>query len=61
MVDGAQLARQTFPGPGSHKLVTPPASVAGESATVAIEVDRTFSVPGDQRTLGVILVAAGFR
>jgi hypothetical protein len=26
-----------------------------------IDVDRTFTAPGDQRQLGVVLMSAGFR
>jgi hypothetical protein len=28
---------------------------------VTIAVDRTFSVPGDHRTLGIVLNAVGFK
>ncbi len=59
-VDGENAAEAAYPGPGSYKLLTRPISGSG-AAFVAIEVDRTFSVPGDRRTLGLILVSVGFR
>jgi hypothetical protein len=58
---GKQLLSAALDKPGLHKLATPPFSPAEDTVTVAIEVDRTFQVAGDLRTLGVILVAAGFR
>ena len=51
---------QTFPAPGSYTLVSAPLTPAGPSATVTITVDKTFSVPGDHRRLGVILSEVGF-
>lgn len=53
---GIEVASQTYPAPGTYALVTPP--VAGD--TVTILVDRTFSVPGDQRRLGIVLTQVGF-
>jgi len=60
-VDGREVASQTFPGPGDYTLVAPALQPAGRSAAVEIEIDRTFSVPGDQRELGIVLTAVGFR
>ncbi len=60
-IDGAPAVTQTFAGPGAHTLIGPPVTVAGPSATVTITVDKTFSVPGDHRELGVILSEVGFR
>ncbi len=60
-VDDVEVVHQTFAKPGSYTLVSPPVSPAAESVTVAISVDKTFSVPGDQRRLGAILVAVGFK
>ncbi|MDX2153520.1 MAG: hypothetical protein SFV54_22435 [Bryobacteraceae bacterium] len=56
-LDGITLLETDLPGPGAHTLKTPPA--LGQTLTIGI--DKTFSVPGDQRKLGLILVAAGFR
>jgi hypothetical protein len=60
-VDGEQVARETYSGPGSYTLTTRPSKIAGGSATVTIGVDKTFSAPGDQRQLGVILLEVGLR
>ena len=59
-LDGATVAEQTFPAPGSYVLASNPLRPAGPTATVAITVDRTFSVPGDHRRLGIILAEVGF-
>ena len=48
---------ETVPGPGLHTVRTPPT----ESGTVTVTVDKTFSVPGDFRQLGAVLVGAGYR
>ncbi|MBI1786224.1 MAG: hypothetical protein HYR60_01570 [Acidobacteria bacterium] len=61
LVDGAEAASQTYPGPGSYTLESPPRQPAGASATLTVVVDKTFSVAGDRRELGVILMEAGFR
>lgn len=61
-VDGRVVAETRLERPGSYRLRSPePVAIAGESATLEILVDRTFSPPGDHRRLGVILVGAGFR
>jgi len=60
-VDGVTLASRTFSAAGKQKMETPPVKGNGETATVAIEVDRALQISGDQRELGVILTAVGFR
>jgi hypothetical protein len=60
-LDGSPVAEETYPAPGSYTLVSRPVSPTSESVTVVVTVDRTFSVPGDHRRLGIVLVAAGFR
>ena len=60
-VDGHLAAEQTYPGPGTYTLSTPPLTPSGATVTVAISVNRTFTVPGDQRQLGMILSELGFR
>ena len=55
-VDGKDVESQTFPGPGSYVMTTRP--VMG--SLVKIEVDRTFTVPGDSRELGLILTEVGY-
>ncbi|MBK9169481.1 MAG: glycosyltransferase family 39 protein [Bryobacterales bacterium] len=59
-LDGEIVAERTFDGAGQYEISTPGLRPAPGSATVAVEVDRTFSVPGDRRVLGAILVEAGF-
>ncbi len=55
-VNGQRVASQTFAGPGRYVLSSGPLKLEGDAATVSITVDKTFSVPGDPRQLGVILV-----
>ena len=59
-VNGRTVAEQTYSAPGSYTLASPPVTVAGDTATVTITVDRTFAVPGDHRRLGIILSEVGF-
>jgi hypothetical protein len=54
------VASQTYPTPGSYTLSTTALNPGGSSATVTITLDKTFSVPGDHRQLGVILSEVGF-
>jgi hypothetical protein len=61
-LDGREVAAASYPEPGSYVLATAlPVRGAGESAAVEIEIDRTFSAPGDSRELGIVLTAVGFR
>jgi hypothetical protein len=60
-LDGREVAARTCPGPGVYTLESAQAvSGTGESAVVRIDVDRTFSAPGDKRELGVVLMGVGF-
>jgi hypothetical protein len=59
-VDGALVAEETFPGPGSYTLSVP-ATTGGASITVTLAVDKTFSVLGDGRQLGIIITGIGFK
>jgi hypothetical protein len=56
LLDGAAVAEQTYAAPGKYVLESPP--VTGEAVTIV--VDKTFSVPGDSRDLGMILTEVGF-
>jgi Dolichyl-phosphate-mannose-protein mannosyltransferase len=56
-LDGAQVAEQTYAGPGRYVLETPP--VSGQAVTIV--ADKTFSVPGDIRELALILAEVGFK
>jgi 4-amino-4-deoxy-L-arabinose transferase-like glycosyltransferase len=60
-VDGHSAAEQTYPAPGTYTLSTPPLSPPGDTVTVTISVDRTLTVPGDKRQLGIIVSELGFR
>ncbi len=60
LLDGREVASQTYSEPGSHTLESPPVQPAGATATVEIDVDRTFFAPGDARALGLVLTAVGF-
>jgi 4-amino-4-deoxy-L-arabinose transferase-like glycosyltransferase len=55
-VNGQRVASQTFAGPGRYVLSSTPLKLDGESATVTISVDKTFSVQGDPRQLGIVLI-----
>lgn len=61
LLDGRVIASATYSGPGAKTLRSPPQSPAGPSSTVTLALDRTFSVPGDHRELGVVVSAIGFR
>ena len=61
LLDGRVVASETYGGPGGHTLKSPPQPPAGETATVTLTVDRTFSVPGDRRELGMVVAGVGFR
>lgn len=54
-IDGRVFGSQTYGGPGSYTLTSRRTRITGDSATLTIAVDKTFSAPGDQRQLGIIL------
>ncbi|MGI8741829.1 MAG: ArnT family glycosyltransferase [Bryobacteraceae bacterium] len=60
LIDGQLAAQQSFAGGGAYTLKTPPMRPSGPSAMITITADKTFSVPGDQRELGIVLIEAGF-
>jgi len=60
-LDGHPVASETLSAPGSYTLKSALQSPAGPIATVTLTIDRTFSVPGDHRELGIIVSAIGFR
>jgi 4-amino-4-deoxy-L-arabinose transferase-like glycosyltransferase len=60
-IDDHAVASQTYSAPGAYSLSSPPLKPAGDTAKVTITVDKSFSVPGDSRQLGIILTNVGFR
>jgi hypothetical protein len=61
LLDGREVASQTYDGPGTYELVTPPLQPAGGMAVVSLEVDATFTPLPDTRDLGIVLAGIGFR
>ncbi len=55
------IATQTYSAPGTYSLSSPPVKPDGDTAKLTITIDKSFSVPGDSRELGIILTEAGFR
>jgi hypothetical protein len=60
-VNDRTVASQTYSVPGTYVLSSPPMKPDGDTAKVTITVDKSFSVPGDDRQLGIILTEVGFR
>lgn len=60
LVNGNETARRTFSEPGVYTLEAPPALYSGDSITVQLAIDKDFQAPGDNRRLGLVLVALGF-
>ena len=60
-VNDVLVASQTYSAPGTFALSSAPLKPAGDTAKLTITVDKSFSVPGDDRQLGIILTEAGFR
>jgi len=61
VLDGKEVASQTYSAPGDYVLGSSPVLPAGPSTTVEIHVDQTFSAPPDTRELGIVLLGVGFR
>ena len=59
LLDGREIYSQSV-SPGVIHLVTPPQKAAGGTSVVSLQVDHTFSVPGDSRQLGISLFAGGW-
>jgi 4-amino-4-deoxy-L-arabinose transferase-like glycosyltransferase len=60
LLDGREVASQTYPASGTYTLESPPVRAAGAVAMVEIAIDQTFSAPGDSRELGIVLTGVGF-
>ena len=61
IVDGDTVATGTYSQPGSYTLISPPLKPRRAAATVEVLLDKSFSVPGDRRQLGMVLSEVGFR
>jgi hypothetical protein len=59
-VNGQTAAEKDLPGPGLNML-TAPAPSGLSSVVVTVSVDKTFSAPPDERSLGMIVTGIGFR
>jgi hypothetical protein len=60
LLDGKEVAARIFDKPGAYTIETPALLPTGPTSTLAIGVDKTFSVSGDRRELGIVLYEAGF-
>jgi hypothetical protein len=60
LLDGREIASQTYDRPGTYTLTTAPAAAAGPVAVVSVQVDRTFTALPDTRELGIVLAGIGF-
>ena len=60
-VNDHTVVSQTYAAPGTYVLSSAPLKPDGDTAKLTITVDKDFSVPGDDRRLGIILTEAGFR
>jgi len=61
LLDGREVAAQTYPAPGAYTLTSPPVRPAGPVAMATLESDRTFTAPPDTRSLALVLTGLGFR
>jgi hypothetical protein len=43
LLDGREVAAQTYAGPGAYTLASPPVQAASAVAVVTIEIDATFT------------------
>ncbi len=60
LLDGVTVYSATLPGPGIHRIVTPLQKARAATSIVTLQVDRTFSAPGDSRVLGLVLRDMGW-
>jgi len=54
------IASRTYSAPGTYTLSSSPIKPDGDTAKLTVTVDKSFSVPGDSRQLGIILTNVGF-
>jgi hypothetical protein len=60
LLDGREVASQTYSASGTYTLESPPVRPASAVAMVEIAIDRTFFAPPDSRELGIVLTGVGF-
>jgi len=60
LLDGREVASQTYPAAGTYTLESPPVRAAGAVAIAEIAIDQTFFAPPDSRELGIVLTGVGF-
>lgn len=59
-LDGKEIISQAFDAPGRYTMQTPAQRPEKAVTTLTITVDKTISVPGDGRELGIVLSEAGW-
>jgi 4-amino-4-deoxy-L-arabinose transferase-like glycosyltransferase len=59
-VNDHPVVSQAYSAPGTYSLSSQPMKPEGDSAKITVTVDKSFSVPGDSRQLGIILTNVGF-
>jgi hypothetical protein len=59
-LDEQTVYSEPLPGEGIHRIVTSPLKAKSATSVVKLEVDRTFSAPGDSRVLGIVLLDVGW-
>ena len=60
LLDGREVASQTYPAPGTYTLESPPVRPAGAGPWWRSPIDQTFFAPPDSRELGIVLTGVGF-
>ncbi len=60
LLDGRIIYSGALPGSGIHRIVTPPQKARDATSLIELQVDRTFSAPGDSRQLGIVLFDVGW-
>lgn len=60
-LNGETVATAHLSGEGRHEIESPPLTPAPGPASITITIDQGFKPPSDWRTLGFVLIAAGFR
>ncbi len=59
--NGRVIVEKDLPAADERYIISGPAPLDSQAVAVTFSVDKVFSVPGDQRRLGVILTGIGFK